>query len=1175
MDNLSIAQQNVARSHTFLDNLAWLLIKKVDLYVICEPPSRISTNEVNFQVYQEKDSRTMIIVLNSALRVEYIQKKSNIYVTTIHLTDHDITIHSVYIPPDQSRYYDQARVFVMKVFSSKSSRSLILGDINSTIEVSNCSRDTMGVRLYETFPNLGWVLLNDPSIPTRKKGNRSIDWSVASSTIAPNFSWRCTDQDKSLSDHCLIFLESNLNQVFPTVKEKSVTVDLSKFIDRMKKFPSDTLVEEFCACASSAIEDSIRVTQRKRKKPFYDEFCLQSKKDVNRLRRKVAKHGKRFPNLLEELKEASSRHSIMVKNAKERHWANRMKECKHLSDVDRLLKSTKIAQNHVINLIHDGRTVTDPSEVSQIALNHFYPNDDSTVSQLQNLRRSGERDPVITARELACAFTRQKTSTPGLDRMNLVVLLAIEKTFPKLILAVINRWHELEQLPPEMKRAKIILTLKKSNLAPHLANIRPVSMMNVLVKVYERIILARIEWTLAQKSINFGTQFAYKKGGGCSDVIREIQKNRLALKPGRDMIVSLDIRGAFNSMSHGSIIRKFISMGMSRSLVNVMIDYFLDRTVCCELDIGTIVEMNRGLPQGSVLAPFLFSTTYDVFVEYLQKLLCAARISAHVQVYCDDCIIVFERPHSDRIAMDIVTWLIRQANVILSNLGLSLNLSKTNVISNQMTWTIDDVTISSHERGRILGCVFEERIGFSEQINVNLEIVKDMVDSLKHYLKFGQLSLSIRLSLVKRRIHGQALYAAGTVFQRVNESTLKKLLAIDKSIAMTLFHLPCTIGYAATLIILGKNSLLYRMFETIERERLKYEEEFEIENETGKRGISDCHPADVPTITFKEVNCVEKLVHPKNLSLALFTDGSKSKHDSQVTSAFVTWSPATHTWEDFHFKLPSYASSYQAERHAMLKAVIYIYETCSHGVYHILCDSRSILQAMASIMVKDDVIKCIVNYIHRCLLEGKVIHLTWVKAHGDITGNIRADEACRDARDYYHTAEFVPRPKAHIGRIVEEYAREKTNTVAECYFKAAYDHGLVVDFSTALALKLKVHYWSAHFYANRIPTRHQQKRMGLSDVDTCDCGQTQTTRHILLFCPEVMAICSKEYQRSGLIDYLKTARKMDEVLSSRELHKFISMAARNLIKWLERTNGFELSQVQGEKGRSTHWYLMD
>lgn len=1162
--NLFIAQQNVAKSHTFLNNIPVLFQKKCHLYVISEPPATVNSEELGYIFYPNKSSMTMIIKLNSLLDVEFIEEESNYYVTTIFLPAQKIKIHSVYYPPFSSKYASTAEPYVLSVLSKRSKSTLVLGDLNATTTILGGIDSHRGSKLTEVVSSFNWSLLNQPLIPTRKTSEHAIDWSISSHDLINRFSWSCTNIDKSLSDHCMIYLRSDFEQDFDEESRAQTFINVNKFIGYLQSIELNDLRSQLCYHLAEAANVSLACKRKKRKQEFFNFTCMLSKREVRRLLRLVKKHGKRFPQLVIELEAATVLHEKNVRDAKELHWSNKLKNCKHVGDVFVLMKKNKIPAPPVNFLNHDGKVVKDPEVISRIVLNHFFPEQDSILN-LASMKTDGAKDSVITLAEIQRAIQMQKTNTPGHDSINRFIVLAIHHHFPRLLLETFNSWFENESLPAFMKKSMVTLILKRKELGASLLNLRPISLLTIISKLYERILANRIIWSISRDNSFLTNQFGFQKGISAEDAIKEIHDARICTNGMRDTVVALDVSGAFDNVTHRAIIRECINLHLSRSLVNSLIDYLSDRTVCLSIHPGYTVPIRKGVPQGSILGPLLFNIVFSFFLKTMDQILSLANIDSTIIAFADDCTLVLRHNIPLPNLGSTLQWLITQVGIVLTNIGLKLNLSKTQIIdTHHCFFSINEVPICTKQEGSILGVTFQSYGNFPAHFNKKIDNIDTRISTLSPYVSSYNLSLISRRALVDSAIYSLMRYAADVLMTKpLPGEVLKKFLFLDRKICCHLYGTSIWSSYRAVISILGRHSLLYTFLLHCNRRIIRNENKVTKLFETRSHSLSAVEPSRRRIITFDILYTQESVLNRQFNGITIFTDGSKVQNAYCTTAAFFIFASPGIEQITVGFKLPKHATAYQCERHAVLKALLFIYEECSAGQFTICTDCRSILESIVSFSDTDTVVTNIVDIIHRCFDTDKQIHLIWVKGHSSILGNQFADQACHSARDNYMVEEFVPLPNSFNSLNAVEQSDRSLSTMTSTFFTADPNYLALAPLTFHSYGDYFMDYFVAAFLSARAPTRFNLKRLRRINDSKCNCGQEQTVRHLFLYCPIVINKFASEFASSGMAAFLSSPRSEEDILSSKHFAKYVKAIAKPLLRHLEEINGHLYVDIKG------------
>ena len=133
-------------------------------------------------------------------------------------------------------------------------------------------------------------------------------------------------------------------------------------------------------------------------------------------------------------------------------------------------------------------------------------------------------------------------------------------------------------------------------------NYRPVSILSCISKVFERLLIEQLE--LYFSTIYSPFLIGYRKHHGCQDVlvhfVTECQK---ALDNG-DVAIALltDLSKAFDSLPYKLLLCKLKACDLIKS-------YFCDRKQRVRIGNNNSewCDMIKGVPQGSIMGPFIFN----------------------------------------------------------------------------------------------------------------------------------------------------------------------------------------------------------------------------------------------------------------------------------------------------------------------------------------------------------------------------------------------------------------------------------------------------------------------------------------------------------------------------------------------------------------------------------------
>ena len=271
-----------------------------------------------------------------------------------------------------------------------------------------------------------------------------------------------------------------------------------------------------------------------------------------------------------------------------------------------------------------------------------------------------------------------------------------------------------------MKMAKVLPIYKNKGHKHLLTNYRPISILPIYSKVFEKFINSQIQSHLESESIISSYQFGFQKKKGAQDALIKFVNNAFSSLNSSKMIIGIfiDFSKAFDTINHKILLQKLKAMNFSQNSMALIENYLTDRYQQVSLYniITSPLKITCGVPQGSILGPTLFLLYINDLFHYTQ--------SFNTILFADDTNLFFETNSLD----EDITTINRGLNVVNNWCAvnkLTLNVKKTNfiVIKNPQNKKTLNKTISINYKNviqsdniKFLGITINSTLNWSSHI---------------------------------------------------------------------------------------------------------------------------------------------------------------------------------------------------------------------------------------------------------------------------------------------------------------------------------------------------------------------------------------------------------------------------------------------------------------------------
>lgn len=609
----------------------------------------------------------------------------------LHAGKNQVLIHGFYRPPDFDAVHLASSIEAILANADTADPCLLVGDMN--LPVNN--PEARDVQQYTQLLNsYGMAVTN--SFVTRPSSTNILDHvvcSVANSSRVSNYTMDC-----DLSDHSYVLtvLKLKMEQERRTLTKTwtNYTAVNDEYRSFLQEYQLDLLVpnerlqaitERYALLTKKHTRTTtVEVKVKHNCCPWfnYDIWKLSNIKD------KVLQKWK--ANRLDEVQtELLARANLKLNEAKRKAKANYHSRLFCTSN-PKLLWSRinevlggKSKANSKVQLEVNHEIVEDPSSVSNIFNDYFASVGVNLGSQLTsdgNIHKFGTMKyatrslflrPVTSLEVQNIIFALDPKKAQGYDGFPVAALKRHSTLLASVIKDCFNECVSQGEFPACLKRA-LVHPVFKGGDPTNPSNYRPISVLPVLNKVFEKLLFARIYNFLIATEQLYRHQFGFRKGSSTEVAILELVDE--VSKTLDDKLsagsIFLDLSKAFDTINHQMLLKKLESCGL-RGLPNALLQSYLSDRIQQVVVSGIRSEIQFvrcGVPQGSVLGPLLFL----IYVNDMSKL----QLHGKTRLFADDTAISYACPSPVVVVQQMKEDMELVFNYLENNL-LALNLSKT------------------------------------------------------------------------------------------------------------------------------------------------------------------------------------------------------------------------------------------------------------------------------------------------------------------------------------------------------------------------------------------------------------------------------------------------------------------------------------------------------------------
>lgn len=389
--------------------------------------------------------------------------------------------------------------------------------------------------------------------------------------------------------------------------------------------------------------------------------------------------------------------------------------------------------------------------------------------------------PFCSSELLHLIYTKLKNKKScGVDDIpNFLIRKVIDNIIDPLTY-LMNMSFERGCFPSNLKVGKIIPIFKKKD-PTLIENYRPVTVPSVFSKIFEYAFLDRLLSFLNKFNIVTENQHGFRSNKSTTTAMLAFYNQIIEYLEAVECPVGIfcDLSRAFDCVNHKILLQILQNCGMRGVALNWISSFLKDRKQYVSLTNrennslrivnSDLMNVNMGVPQGSVLGPMLFilyTNNINACIKHLEYV-----------AYADDISVLISTKKPDELAAKSAT-LIEDISNYFNSLDLYFNTDKTNLIRFSTTGTVQNITLNvdnvsinaKRDSIRFLGILVDEKLDWKSHCNQlvsKLHSLKFLFNNLRAMLEVHQLVMVYFAQVDSRLRYGLCLWGNSTNMSKV------------------------------------------------------------------------------------------------------------------------------------------------------------------------------------------------------------------------------------------------------------------------------------------------------------------------------------------------------------------------------------------------------------------------
>ena len=586
----------------------------------------------DYNLFHEKGTNKnggVVVAVGKHLKATKVETKmENTVVIDIFGLNEPLRVIGIYWPESQKRDINEISKFI-------TNNTIIAGDFNAAVSHWNSPTTDLRGKIVEKWCIDNHLEYIEGTKNSSKRSDRNIDFTF---TNLPGISGETLDFGSSdhrplvyKSEFVLVETSNKFEIVKWTQYELALCLLQEYWIEQQKVMQSVEWYNYYIRFLA-ALKNRLTVWREKDKwRPALPVEILERLKIARKLKNRYHRNRREEDRVLlrcvdrevrKEINEyRGSRWNSFLSNVQNNYGNDTSSFWKYLS---KIYRPASLPFN---KLIAENRQLTIPTEIVN-ELSEYYKNlftppcvrpadrhtaqveqeFEEIINQLSLCKLKIKPTNVQEVTEIIKKLKAKKSA--GVDNISNFMIKKLSPGYIECLCACFNEWMSNSRFLEEWKLAKIVTLNKLKAGIPSCDQTRPISLLATHSKVYEKIILNRVQEWAGSNNIIPEEQSGFRKGcllqTRALSIYQEVKNNLAGNVPVMGLYV--DYKKAYDLVWHKGLVVKLHRMQIPPEILKILINWLYSRRAYVSFGKikSDVFNTQIGLPQGSALSPFVF-----------------------------------------------------------------------------------------------------------------------------------------------------------------------------------------------------------------------------------------------------------------------------------------------------------------------------------------------------------------------------------------------------------------------------------------------------------------------------------------------------------------------------------------------------------------------------------------